>query len=393
MFAYAVQMPLYLLSGLIKKDKNLWLFGAWAGENYSDNTRYVYEYVSKHDNCVKAYWVSKDKEVVKKLLSDGKRAYYYYSIRGYFIGIRASVVFITQTHQDVNFYACKGAAVINCWHGIPMKKILFDADDMYNSRDFGVRISYRYIPYGNVIKKNDFVICTGEMFYEITKSAFRITDDHIFINGYPRNDMFLGNEPEFLQKAHSEGKKVIIYLPTHRNYGMKQLKNPFDEVGSVNEFCENNNLLMLYKPHFHEMKNMSKALDENGYKGIQILDEYDFRHNINSYLPYCDMLITDYSGAYFDYLLTNKPVIFFPYDLDWYLKNTGMYFDYYSIAKGPICRSWEEVFNSILLFLSGCDEWAVERNELTNKVFKYRDTNSSKRAYEFAKHLTQRRTI
>lgn len=31
-----------------KRNENLWLFGAWEGNNYSDNSKYVFEYVNKH---------------------------------------------------------------------------------------------------------------------------------------------------------------------------------------------------------------------------------------------------------------------------------------------------------------------------------------------------------
>ena len=41
-----------------------------------------------------------------------------------------------------------------------------------------------------------------------------------------------------------------------------------------------------------------------------------------------DILITDYSSIYIDYLLLDRPLIFLPYDKEQYLKGRGMNFEY-----------------------------------------------------------------
>lgn len=47
------------------------------------------------------------------------------------------------------------------------------------------------------------------------------------------------------------------------------------------------------------------------------------------------MLVTDYSSIYFDYLLLDKPIIFFNYDLEEYLNNSrDMYFNYDEFTPG-----------------------------------------------------------
>lgn len=42
-------------------------------------------------------------------------------------------------------------------------------------------------------------------------------------------------------------------------------------------------------------------------------------------LPHTDLLITDYSSVYFDYLLLDKPIVFTPTDLGEYSKNEDCY--------------------------------------------------------------------
>ncbi len=125
----------------------------------------------------------------------------------------------------------------------------------------------------------------------------------------------------------------------------------------------------------------------NMYDNIKIITSYEYCYEINHYLPFFDLLVTDYSGAYFDFLLLDKPVVFFNYDLQWYIENDyGLYFEYEDIAKGPKCTSWTEVVSASKEILEN-DVWMNERTLIKKKVFKYIDGESSRRAYEFASGL------
>ena len=37
--------PLYLISRIIPKSDDVWIFGAWYGNRYSDSPSYLFEYV------------------------------------------------------------------------------------------------------------------------------------------------------------------------------------------------------------------------------------------------------------------------------------------------------------------------------------------------------------
>ena len=50
------------------KDKNIWIFGAWHGYRYSDNSRYFYEYLKEIDyKKVRLIWITKNKALLKFL--------------------------------------------------------------------------------------------------------------------------------------------------------------------------------------------------------------------------------------------------------------------------------------------------------------------------------------
>ena len=66
-------------------------------------------------------------------------------------------------------------------------------------------------------------------------------------------------------------------------------------------------------------------------------------------LKLIDVLITDYSSIYFDFMLTNKPIIFFPYDLEEYLmKSREMYFDYEEFTPGNKVFIQEDLEKALL---------------------------------------------
>lgn len=385
-----VKQILFFVSFFIPKNKNLWLFGAWGGKCYGDNTKHIFEYANSL-NEINAIWVSKDEITVNMLRDKGYTAYSYNSFKGIATAMRASIVFVTEGHHDVNAYCCARAIFINTWHGIPMKKILNDNENEKKLSKIKLWILNNIVRYECISQKRDYLMPTSELFINIFESAFLINRDHMIINGYPRNDIYYTDNQsrlvnEIRQKHKDSNVRVVAYLPTHRNYGMNSYDNPMKDIETLNDKLKRNNIILIYKPHFHELKNLKIS---EPMTNIVIPKCYEDIYDVNLFLSQCDLLVTDYSGAYFDYLLSGKPVVFFCYDIEWYLSNEReMYFEYSDIAKGPKAKTWDEVIQSINEIIKE-DEYVNERNNVCDKIFKYRDGNSARRAYEYAKRLTE----
>ena len=61
-----------------------------------------------------------------------------------------------------------------------------------------------------------------------------------------------------------------------------------------------------------------------------------------------DILITDYSSIMIEYAILNRPIIFFTYDLEYYLANErGFYYDFKETVPGPIVYTSDELINTI----------------------------------------------
>ncbi len=78
----------------------------------------------------------------------------------------------------------------------------------------------------------------------------------------------------------------------------------------------------------------------------------DFVYNFSDYpdlnglLLVSDILITDYSSIFYEYSLLDKPMIFYPYDLELYQKHVrGFYFDYVKFVPGPVVFNTEGIIN------------------------------------------------
>src|SRR5690606_4269431 len=66
----------------------------------------------------------------------------------------------------------------------------------------------------------------------------------------------------------------------------------------------------------------------------------------NQLLAAVDLLITDYSSIFFDFLVTNKPILFYTWDLDVYSSQRGQYFAN-SELPGPLLFNAQELVAAI----------------------------------------------
>jgi CDP-glycerol glycerophosphotransferase (TagB/SpsB family) len=86
------------------------------------------------------------------------------------------------------------------------------------------------------------------------------------------------------------------------------------------------------------------------------------------WLADADLLITDYSSVAFDFLLCNKPVLHFMYDIEQYAKVRGQF----AVAQedfiaGSTAETFAELSEQMALDLAS-DRFAAKRQALLQKV-------------------------
>jgi CDP-glycerol glycerophosphotransferase (TagB/SpsB family) len=93
-----------------------------------------------------------------------------------------------------------------------------------------------------------------------------------------------------------------------------------------------------------------------------------------------EILITDYSGVYFDFLLLNRPIIFYPYDYGYYKNsNRGFLLNYAKNTAGKKVYNITDLKKELLNILIGNDNYKKERIKMKKRFFKYIDGRSSER--------------
>jgi CDP-glycerol glycerophosphotransferase (TagB/SpsB family) len=217
---------------------------------------------------------------------------------------------------------------------------------------------------------------------------------NIAITGQPRTDALFESKDylsDLLEINIKKFDKVVIYMPTYRiGYGNQKDGRTFDSTNIFRlksyvhkdflNYLERNNILFLLKLHpYEETLYKEVALGKN-IKWItnDILVEKEL--SIYNLLSNTDILITDYSSIYFDFLLLDKKIIFLPVDLDYYKKNRGFELEPYEFwTPGEKVFCIDDLEKAILIDDSELEK--KQRKNICDIMFRNQDANSSERVF------------
>ena len=107
----------------------------------------------------------------------------------------------------------------------------------------------------------------------------------------------------------------------------------------------------------------------------------DKEPDLSSLFLISDILITDYSSAYFDWLILDRPVIFSVFDWEEYRNEMGFIQELEVISAGRISTSKEELFEHLEIYLENPDEDSERREEI-RKLFGIVENYSCKKISE-----------
>lgn len=373
---FSIRLLPYFLLKLIPRRKKLWLITSRFGHSYSGNPRAIFQFLlEQNDHNIRFYFITKNRELYNNL----SRQYpghvvYFHSAWGKFLAMRAGVYIYNHTITSISFRLSGGVMSVNTWHGLALKKIKYD--NKFNSpENSSVPFAKRYI----LDHSNTYICATSEFTKGEFARAFRKNRDQVLVTGYPRNDMLntkhkAENKTKFFSR-HSlppSFNSILFYLPTHSNTESKVFKE--FNINNINTLCCELNVLLLYKRH----PSSTLKIDNKDYSNILLLDQSE---EIYSILSFTDVLITDYSSIFFDYLLLNLPIIFFAPDLKEYIERSReLYFTYEDFVPGPIAQTHSELVHILKeLLIYDKDNYTQERLDVRTRFFDYPDFNSSKR--------------
>ena len=346
--------------GQIRPDSHIWLFSSTDNSHYNYNSRYLFEYVKENLPEITPLFVINDSELRNSLSSKYGKQYFIEteSIQGIRQALSAGVWFTSAGLPAYGTGLHKKRLIINLWHGVPLKKIALLDPNLKKA----ARIYFKKIFSENYT----CILTTSHELIPLMARSFAVSEDKIKVWGQPRNDgLFQKNDcREILGQLFPElpeYTKTVLYAPTFRDYGQVQLF-PFKDFDQeqLEAFLEEKNMLLFIRTHVAEQGSAAPYLG----KRIRFLGN-EQAEDVTGILNIFDCLITDYSSIYIDYLLTDKPMIFLPYDRQQYLDGRGMNFDYDDVTPGPK----PETFNDFLDALSPKEDfWKSERTRV-NRLF------------------------
>ncbi|MBT8080957.1 MAG: CDP-glycerol glycerophosphotransferase family protein [Gammaproteobacteria bacterium] len=395
--------PLYFLSGLVRRRADLWVFGSWGGHRFSDNAAAFFLYAQNEiADRVRLVWISRNRDIVKALRQDGYEAHWIWSPRGLYCCLKAGVYLFDSFTKDINFWPSRAATKVNLWSGVPLKA--FERD----IRTPGTR--YYRLFYGRTLERwllgfmmpwhldrPDLIIATSPETAEVTQRAFDVPASSVVVTGFPRNDiLFAGLDgaaalerqwPQRVKDAVEASRRVFMYVPTYRDSG-----KPFLDVdwASVDRLMRELNSTFLFKLHPDDQG----AFEEDLEYVVELPQEID----IYTMLVHTDVLISDYSSIIFDYMLLDRPIVYYLPDLEEFIASSrSMNFDPLEIAAGPVCMNGEELLKALAEVATGTDESAEQSarwSEIRQRFNTFADGNSSQRVLDVIdRHVLNEGTV
>ncbi|OEE04249.1 CDP-glycerol glycerophosphotransferase family protein [Vibrio cyclitrophicus] len=243
--------------------------------------------------------------------------------------------------------------VIHLGHGSPIKKVGLGVNSNSSLR----RLYYRLLK-GNF----SYFFSASKEFDEAWADCLGFNLNRVIRAPQARNDKIVESQTT----PFSKGYYSILYAPTWRPGSDIEIF-PFDdfEVDLLTSFLNENDIHIYLRVHPNFVQSLPPSLIH--HRNIFILSN-DVVEDINDVLGSFDLLITDYSSIYFDYLLTLKPIIFLPYDQDKYEEAVGFTIPYEKLTPGPKPSTLLDFIYEIKLFYNNNDEYLQQRKAVDNVV-------------------------
>lgn len=276
----------------------------------------------------------------------------------------SSVIFMNDNFLPLGWcFPSKKTKIVQLWHGAgAFKRFGLSAEKDENVRTQVIKANRRLT----------HLFVTSAQVVPFYREAFAVPESKIFVTGIPITDMYFKeeNKEEAKQRFYTrypelQGKKLLLYTPTFRR------------------IAEENEGIM---EHFNVEK-IHKLLGDSWVILVKMHPKYpahnvfenSFCYNFTNYSQIADLyfvsdlLVTDYSSTVVEYVLLDKPIILYAYDLEKY--DRGFYRDYEKTVPGGVAHTQEE----LLEYLTNLQKDTQKRQNFAKLQYDYRDGNSSER--------------
>jgi len=342
---------------------------------YKQNSKFLFEYlINKHPDKEIKFVINEP--ILREKLTARVGDYFIESesLAGMLYVLRAKTWIVSSLETPVGgLFLSVGRYVYHLGHGAPIKSI--GLLEKYSNQKKKI--------YLKLIRFNfSYLFSTSELFRATWSGFIDIRPDKIKIMGQARNDALHSPDITLVNKVINKSlqSKNILYAPTWRAFGETKIF-PFAEMDFIQlaKFLEDNNINIFLRLH----PNFEASIPEEvtDLSRITILSSSQVPE-INDVLGAFDLLITDYSSIYIDYLVTHKPIMFLPYDYEEYESKIGFTIPYNEYAPGPKPKTQAEFESELNKLLFDNHYYKKERISV-NKILNHFNKDNCKQNADF----------
>jgi CDP-glycerol glycerophosphotransferase len=345
------------------------LFETFAGKAAGDNPGALCKELASRDEDLELVFSVMDYSVE---VPEGARPVIRFS-REYFELLGRARYLLVNASLPYFFRKREGQLYFQTWHGSPLKRIAHDRPHL----DFFNWHHRRQL----LIARDgwDYLLSQSEFCSRSLSSAFRY-DGPLMELGYPRNDQMLADDAADVRRrvrrslGIEDHQRVILYAPTWRDN--LRVGRVFDKVLYLDphEVVERlDDAVVLVRGHYNSVR-AAEDVDPDR----RVIDVTRYPDIADLYVA-ADAMVTDYSSVFFDFVLTDKPMVFLAPDLVEYRDdNRGFYLDYHETVPGPVVLTTAEVVET----LRGPDTYAARREAFREEFTPHDDGKAAARVVD-----------
>lgn len=379
---------LYAIGGLVPRDDRQWAFGAWGGSRFGDNPGALFLHchrVASDGEGVRVAWITSDPAIRRSLNQQGLPAYSTWSPAGVWWTLRSGVHIYSAIPKDINYWLSRGAHHVLLRHGIGIKKIARAIDvpshrlyKLYRG-SFWQRLLYSIaIPWNHTVP--DLVFSTSEEHGDQAPGYFGVQRSKVRVTGSPRLDrliepdepMLSGGTPFDFAQMRNNFSKIFLFMPTCIEssdtipFSWEDLDQSAREAG----------VGIAVKVHPDDAPTGKHHLESQTFENLRFVDP---KLDPVTLYPDVDGLITDFSSAAFDFLLLDRPIVYYVPNLKTFLSARSLIDDLSNVTAGPICENVKELADELGDSDANVERYRAKRHELKTRFHQFEPGGASAR--------------
>lgn len=372
---------IFCIDLFIPKRSELWIFCQGYPFPFNSNQRALFEYVCQQEQ-VKAYVlrfpglsplddVPLDQQVNA------------FSWKGLWFLLRSGVIVIHHGYGDTFWGRCFSRSrrqIVNLWHGIPVKGL-----GKHGSTAFSWR---QHLTWWWNTSFYSFTICASRLDRTTMSACFGLSFDRLLISGLPRNDWLRSVPPlqtNYIKQAEQKvnvclkSRRLILYAPTFRPTSNGIYDFSPDEMQRLGVLLRRYNAVLGIRAHINRSQTHFGDTDF-----MYVFSAMEFPET-QALLMATDILVTDYSSIWVDFLLLNKPMIGFMHDFECFeSEDRPLLYDLKTIFPGPLVFSFDSFYVALAHFLAeGLSPEALKRQQQICSLFHQSFVSSSESIHRY----------